>query len=96
VKSVFYVCSDIQEAINFIRVNTDWSQRTRVSFLNKDENIVVINSFERIRGRIVDKVYIDYSFESLNDNIQHNFKERFKHLGVTPINLNEKEGTQNE
>ncbi|MCM2680009.1 hypothetical protein [Echinimonas agarilytica] len=84
-KSVFYVAENLKNAINFIKVNTDWKQVTNVSFRNGDENIIVISDFMRIRGRKVDGVYIDHSFTKIKDTIYMDFTKRFRVLGIKPI-----------
>ena len=89
-KSVFYVAENLKSAIDFIKVNTDWDQVTRVSFRNGDENIVVISDFMRIRGRKVDKVYIDHSFTKIKDSMYMDFVRRFKDLNIGPVTVEEK------
>lgn len=89
-KTIFYVAENIKNAINFIKVNTDWEQVTNVSFRNGDENIIVISDFMRIRGRKVDGVYIDHSFTKIKDAMYMDFIKRFSDLGIEPITIEEK------
>jgi hypothetical protein len=51
--------------------------------------ITFITQFMRIRGRKVDKVYIDYSFTSLSYNEWYDFNQRFNYLGIDPITVKE-------
>lgn len=88
-KNCFYVAKSLHDAITFIKANTNWKQVTNVSFRSGDENIIIITQFMRIRGRKVDKVYIDYSFYSLPNSEWYDFKQRFHHLGIEPIVIHE-------
>lgn len=89
-KSIFYVAENLKNAINFIKVNTDWKQITNVSFRNGDENIIVISDFMHIRGRKVDGIYIDHSFTKIKDTMHMDFTKRFRDLGIEPITIKEK------
>lgn len=86
-KKFFYVAANIDHAVTFIKVNTNWKQVSNVVFVNGDERIVVISKFINIRGRKCDGIYIDYSFRNLPDNEYTNFQERFNHLDLTPIEI---------
>ena len=89
-KRKFYVAESVRSAVAFIKVNTDWTRVTNVSFRNGDENIIVISDFMRIRGQRVDGVYIDYSFTKIRDPAYTDFINRFKALDVEPITIKEK------
>ena len=87
-KSVFYVAKDVDLAVKFIKANTNWKHVTRFSFRNGGENIIVISDFMRIRGRKVDGVYVDYSFNEINDRVRLDFINRFNDLNLTPEKIN--------
>lgn len=89
-KNIFYVAENLKSAIDFIKVNTDWKQVTRVSFRNGDENIIVISDFMRIRGRKVDGVYIDHSFTKIKESMYMDFIRLFKDLGIEPNTIEAK------
>lgn len=94
-KNMFYVAKELRNAICFIEVNTDWKKTTSVSFRNGDENITVISDFNRIRGREVDGVYVDYTFSWINPNIRSAFQARFDALGIQPVILEDKMAHKN-
>lgn len=89
-KSVFYVAENIHSAIIFIKSNTDWKQRTSISFTNGDEIVIVISSFMRFRGKRVDGVYIDHTFNRMEDSVRQDFTHRFVILGIDPITIKER------
>lgn len=86
-KLKFYVAEKVDHAINFIKVNTDWIQRSSVCFQNEDEKIIVVSDFMKIRGRKFDGVYIDYSFNKVRGF--GDFQNRFKHLEIKPVLIKE-------
>ncbi len=85
----YYVAANIHEAIIFIKANTNWVQTTNVSFRNGKEKITVISDFMRIRGKVFDKVYNDYSYTNVRQ--WEDFVKRFRMLDIYPITLKEKE-----
>ena len=90
-KNIFYMAPSLREAIIFIERNTDWKRVTRVSFRNGDENIVVIDSLMRMRGRHIDGIYIDHSFSSIPEDIKHELNLRFNALNIEPVLIEERQ-----
>ncbi len=85
----FYVAANIHDAVTFIKANTDWVQITNVSFRNGNEKIIIISSFMRIRGKVFDRVYKDYSYTNVRQ--WEDFEKHFRMLDIYPITLKEKE-----
>lgn len=84
---MFYVAADLENAVNFIKSNTDWRQVTRVSFRNGSENIIIITKFSQIRGQRVNGVYVGPCFFDLDDEDFYLFRQRFIHLNIKPYNI---------
>jgi hypothetical protein len=82
-RTSFYICQRIFDAVVFIGVNTQWKQVAHSVFINEadTEKIIVTSSPSSLRGSKPYKLYIDYSFKKMSDSQHFDFRDSIHSRG---------------